>query len=201
MLHSWDLLAGRGGRQGPDAEASVNHRFADQSRRHFERKDLLMTMAALPVDTSRVADVLALHQLKARYFRLLDTKQWDEMRTLFTPDMLFFHDRTMFPSSTEPASRSADEFIANVSALLASSVTVHHGHSPEIELTGDWTATGIWAMFDHVEGTNDGRTFEGYGHYHERYEKGEDGRWRIKELRLTRLRYVPAPESSDYQRG
>jgi len=29
---------------------------------------------------------------------------------------------------------------------------------------------------------------QGFGHYHEHYVKGNDGKWRIKELRLTRLR-------------
>ena len=29
---------------------------------------------------------------------------------------------------------------------------------------------------------------QGFGHYHEQYVKGDDGRWRIKHLRLTRLR-------------
>jgi hypothetical protein len=32
------------------------------------------------------------------------------------------------------------------------------------------------------------RTFQGYGHYVEEYEKGEDGHWRIKRIRLTRIR-------------
>jgi hypothetical protein len=150
-------------------------------------------VAPLAIEPDHLADVIAIQALKARYFRLMDTKQWTEWRTLFTDDMCFFHDRTVLPSSTEPQARSADEFVASVQAMLASAVTVHHGHMPEIEMTGDRTAAGIWAMFDRVEGTNDGRSFEGHGHYHERYERSDDGRWRIKELRLTRLRTQSLP--------
>jgi hypothetical protein len=61
---------------------------------------------------------------------------------------------------------------------------------PEITLTSDTTATGIWAMEDHLwwpEGSPI-RHLHGYGHYHESYEKDADGEWRIKELTLTRLR-------------
>jgi hypothetical protein len=68
-------------------------------------------------------------------------------------------------------------------------VTVHQGYLPEIELTGEGTATGIWAMADYVETRGEHPIrLRGYGHYHERYAKEHDGRWRIAELQLTRLR-------------
>ena len=67
--------------------------------------------------------------------------------------------------------------------ILAEAPTVHHGHMPEIELTGPGTASGIWAMLDVVKL---GAGFVGYGHYHEEYRKVE-GDWRISRLRLTRL--------------
>jgi hypothetical protein len=35
-----------------------------------------------------------------------------------------------------------------------------------------------------------GAGFRGYGHYHEEYRKA-GGRWRIRRLRLTRLKVVP----------
>jgi len=64
-------------------------------------------------------------------------------------------------------------------------VTVHHGHMPEIRLTSDTTATGIWALQDTIIWP-DGSRLLGSGHYHESYELVED-EWRIKELTLTRL--------------
>jgi hypothetical protein len=76
--------------------------------------------------------------------------------------------------------------VATNRKLLAEVPTVHHGHMPEITLTGATTATGIWAMMDIVK-LGDG--FRGYGHYHEEYVK-IGGRWRIRRLRLTRLAMI-----------
>ena len=144
-------------------------------------------MTTLTQDTAQLLyDIEQIKQTKARYFRFLDAKQWADWRTCFTADLQFY-----LRQDTEPVASSADEFVAYVSKLLAGTVTVHHGHMPEIELTSAMTATGIWAMFDWVDWTKTAtpeRTFQGYGHYIEEYEKGDDGQWRIKRLRLTRLR-------------
>jgi uncharacterized protein (TIGR02246 family) len=128
-----------------------------------------------------VDDVEAIKQLKARYFRMMDTKDWDGMRQVFADDVLI--DTT---DSGGRVVRGADDFMAGLRDLLADVVTVHHGHMPEIELTSDTTATGIWAMEDRLRWPN-GSELHGAGHYHETYEK-VDGRWRIKQMTLTRLR-------------
>jgi hypothetical protein len=59
-------------------------------------------------------------------------------------------------------------------------------HAPEIELTSETTARGVWALEDVVR-FGPGVNLRGYGHYHETYEK-IDGQWRIKSSKLTRLR-------------
>jgi hypothetical protein len=98
---------------------------------------------------------------------------------------------------TEPTYTSADEHIANTSRMLAEAVTVHHSHMPEIEITSPTTARGIWAMFDYVDFKNDPeRSLHGYGHYIEEYEKGTDGIWRFKSMRLTRIRTDPVNRPS-----
>ncbi len=84
--------------------------------------------------------------------------------------------------------------VAAVSGVLTGTTTVHHGHTPEIEITGADTARGTWAMFDYVEWPSDaGNTrigLQGYGHYIEEYVR-EDGAWRISRSRLERLRIDP----------
>jgi uncharacterized protein (TIGR02246 family) len=125
-------------------------------------------------------DLEAIRQLKARYFRLMDTKDWAAMRGVFTDDVVM--------DMTGAGGRlitGADEFMAGLQEILAGAVTVHHGHMPEIELTSATTATGIWALHDIVIWP-DGLRLDGYGHYHETYEK-VDGRWRIASSTLTRL--------------
>ena len=128
-----------------------------------------------------VDDVEAIKQLKARYFRLMDTKDWDGMRQVFAGDV--------YIDTTDSGGRvvqGADDFMAGLREILSDVVTVHHGHMPEIELTSATTATGIWAMEDWLKWP-DGRELHGAGHYHEEYEK-IDGRWRITKMTLTRLR-------------
>ena len=111
-------------------------------------------------------------QLKARYFRTLDTKDWEGMRAVFADDLVM--DTS---SSGGGVVEGADKFMAFLSQVLADVVSVHHGHMPEIELTSPTTARGIWAMNDLLRWPN-GRELRGYGHYHETYAL-IDGRWKI----------------------
>lgn len=139
------------------------------------------------MDAERIVDWVSIQDLKAKYFRYLDTKQWAAWRKLFTDDLVFFSEDSPEPTTTEPVIAGGDQFVQMVSRMLQHAVTVHQGHMPEIEFTGPREARGVWAMYDWVESA-DGWSNQGFGHYHERYEKGADGRWRIAELRLTRLR-------------
>jgi hypothetical protein len=127
-----------------------------------------------------VDDVEAIKQLKARYFRTLDLKDWSGMRQVFTDDVV-----TDTSASGGGVITGADEFVAFLGQTLEDAVTVHHGHMPEIELTSPSTATGIWALQDLIVWPG-GLRLLGFGHYHETYVKtGET--WRIASLTLTRL--------------
>jgi len=129
-------------------------------------------------------DIEAITQLKARYFRTMDTKDWAAMHEVFAPDVVI--DTT---EDGAPLIEGRDAFLEFLAPTLADVTTVHHGHMPEIELTSDTTATGIWAMEDHLwwpEGSPL-QHLHGYGHYHETYVKLPEG-WRIQTLKLTRLR-------------
>ncbi len=134
----------------------------------------------------------AIRALKARYFRAMDTKDWDAFAAVFAPDAVMDMRSEVPPSPDDPdaglvrGDRAIADFVRrNVDPV----VTVHHGHMPEIDVTSATTATGIWAMEDHLwwpEGAPLS-TMHGYGHYHETYEL-VDGEWKIKTLTLTRLR-------------
>jgi SnoaL-like domain len=135
------------------------------------------------LDSTTLVEIEALKQLKARYCRLLDAKDWTAWRQIFTDD---------FVSDTSKAGgkviEGADDFVAFTRGNLKkpSQVTAHQVHAPEIELTSPTTATGIWALEDVVR-LSPGLNLRGYGHYHETYEK-IDGRWLIRTSTLTRLR-------------
>lgn len=133
--------------------------------------------------TDRHTDVEEIRALKARYFRLMDTKQWDALWAVFTPDVRM--------DTTEDSGTvivGVADYAPFLMAAIGDVITVHHGHMAEIEFVDDDTATGIWAMEDRLwwpEGSPI-RSMHGWGHYHERYVRTSDG-WRIAELRLTRL--------------
>ena len=134
-------------------------------------------------DTDALTQVEAIKRLKARYCRLLDTKDWDGWRALFTDG---------FVSDTSAAGgrriEGAEEFVAFVRDTLGrpTLATVHQVHAPEIELMSATTASGVWALED-VLRFLPGLTMHGFGHYAETYEK-VDGQWLIATSTLTRLR-------------
>ena len=126
-------------------------------------------------------DIEAIKQLKARYCRTMDTKDWAAMREVFADDVTM--DTT---ESGGDVVTGADDFMTFLRAQIADVVTVHQCHTPEIELLSPTAATGIWAMEDMLRWP-DGTELHGYGHYHETYEQ-HDGAWRIASCTLTRLR-------------
>jgi hypothetical protein len=132
-----------------------------------------------------VDDIEAIKQLKARYFRFMDTKQWDAMLEVFAPDV-----HVDMEKEGGGIQDDRDSFMAMLVESIGDVTTVHHGHMPEITVTSPTTASGIWAMEDELRWPDGApiKAMHGYGHYHETYEKGADGQWRIKTLTLTRLR-------------
>ena len=162
-------------------------------------------------DVERLLAIEEIKQLKARYFRCVDSQDWKGFATIFTDDALMDMTEALQvrdPSTGElqaPALPGAADFAAShqdemrprgaktivdwVSSQVGGGSTVHHGHMPEIEITGPDTARGVWAMDDIVQ-FREGmhlKGMHGFGHYHESYARGPDG-WRISSTKLTRSR-------------
>lgn len=147
----------------------------------------------------------AIKRLKARYFRLIDTKQWTKLRTVFTHDCTF--------EGLWAGGDGAGAFIESIQKNLDTVLTVHMGSMPEIEIIDATSARGLWSMTDYLEWPTDSRAYRGvsvpgqrgirgYGHYSEEYML-TDGGWRISHLRMTRLRIDPLlgpiePEHTDF---
>ena len=125
------------------------------------------------------AEIEALKQLKATYFRDVDSKQWLALRELFAPGAQV--DTT---GSLGPYFPSRDLFVAFTALTLSAINTRHKGYDPQLELTSDSTATGVWTMEDRlsVAGLI---TIRGSGHYIDTYEK-IDGKWVVTSSKLTR---------------
>jgi SnoaL-like protein len=134
----------------------------------------------------------AIKELKARYFRSVDGRDWDEFRKLFVDDAQFHAGVARGPLS------GADAFVAFVRDVVErnDARTVHRGHTPEITIDGPADAHGRWLLADYIEWPSDPDTgkrrgMRGYGHY-DTYRK-IDGVWKIASQGLTYLRIDPLP--------
>jgi hypothetical protein len=138
-----------------------------------------------------VEDLIAIEeikQLKARYFRSVDTMNMDSWLQCFTEDADLTFELSVRPSKDQEVETARFTGKAELEGWwngLSRKQTVHHGHMPEITIVSDNEASGIWAMEDIVE-FSDGLLW-GYGHYHEKYRR-IDGEWKIARLHLTRTR-------------
>lgn len=131
----------------------------------------------------RLAAIEDIRQLKARYFRFVDTKNWEGFAELFTEDLQIDFEE----STSRPLTK--DQFVASVARHFQGAMSVHHGHVPEIEILDAEHARGIWPMYDLVETPPESEyeSHTGWGHYTEEYRK-VDGRWLISRTQLTRLK-------------
>ena len=132
--------------------------------------------------------------LKARYFRCVDTKDWNGFGEVFADDALF----DISDDVPGCVVTGRDKIVAAASVPLTHAISVHHGHCPEISLTSATTATGIWAMEDMLRWSEAAdmplRALHGYGHYFESYER-IDGAWKITSLKLKRLAVDHTPRA------
>lgn len=137
---------------------------------------------------SSLDDIEQIKQLKARYFRHMDMRQWDQWQQCFTADVTAVYDGPprlgKRDDPTQVACNGRANLVAAVSGLFVEARSIHQGYMPEIELTSATTAKGIWSMFDFIRSPKG--TFKGWGHYWEEYVK-EGEHWKIKSIKLTRL--------------
>src|SRR5579862_2942897 len=151
-------------------------------------------------DTRRLLDIEAIKQLKSRYCRYIDTKQWQALPSLFTADVRF----DGFASA--PTGSDGAAFVKGVSTRLGPAVTMHHCHTPDIVFIDDDRARAVWAMADYMEwpepiGLPDAplaRGMQGFGHYEEEYRR-IDGVWKMSHLRLCRMRLAALPAEHPHQ--
>jgi ketosteroid isomerase-like protein len=137
--------------------------------------------------TVNFTDWVAICETKARYCRCLDSKDWDGYANCFTEDFVL----DLPPAGNVHHGR--DAAVRTVRGHVETWITTHHVHNPEITMDGPDAADVVWAMQDRNSYAEDharktgysGHT--GYGHYHERYVRCSDGKWRIARSRLSYL--------------
>ncbi|TCM18035.1 SnoaL-like protein [Novosphingobium sp. PhB165] len=135
---------------------------------------------------ARLEAIEDIRALKAKYFRCMDCKLWDELPSVFTRDM------TVVTPAGDIYSEGGANYAASLRHSLEHAVSCHQGLTAEIEIVDAANARAIWAMQDVIEWEDrhprqGWKSILGRGHYHETY-RHEDGAWRIATLSLTRLR-------------
>ena len=152
-------------------------------------------------DLARLAAIEEIKDLKARYLRFVDTRDFAGLADVLCADASF--DTTEASQVTPvggatvgragPIVTGRDAVVGMIRGALETVTSTHHGHCHEVTIDSDTEAHGIVAMEDVLRGL-DRKThvLHGLGHYHERY-RFEDGAWRIATIKLTRLALDPQP--------
>jgi hypothetical protein len=133
-----------------------------------------------------------IRQLKSRYFRYMDTKDWEGLPTIFCKEAIFDLRAGLTVDAQEGPDHhlihGREEIARIIRGGLIGKVSVHHGHCHEVTVDSAEEARGVIAMVDIVTDAETGDlVLEGYGHYHETY-RWEDGAWRVWRSRLSRLK-------------
>ncbi len=131
-------------------------------------------MDPVPIDLATIEEI---RQVKYRYLRCVDLKLWDELAGVFTPDATVDYGTQVYGKPLKLAGR--DEIVGFLRDKLGPDmITVHRAGQPEITVDGD-TASGTWSFEDTVIATQFRVVITGAAFYQDRYERGEDGQWRI----------------------
>ena len=133
-------------------------------------------------------DLVALEEIrrvKYRYLRCVDLKLWPEMAEVFTPGATADYGS---PATGQPLKfGSRDEIIAFLRDSLGPDIiTLHAAGQPEIDIDGA-AASGTWRFEDTVIVTRYRIVIKGAAFYEDRYERGEDGLWRIAHTGYVRI--------------
>jgi bile-acid 7alpha-dehydratase len=126
-------------------------------------------------------DIEAIKNLKAKYFRCVDKKLWEEMETVLTEDAVADYGMGI---ELLHGRKAIIEFLKK-NLGRDSMISVHQGHNPEIEITSDTTARGIWVLNDRLI-IQTIATLNGWRYYEDEYVK-VNGEWKKKSTKITNI--------------
>ncbi len=139
-------------------------------------------MAAAP-SLQQLADIEAIKVLKHRYFRAMDTADKALLETLFAEDLTVDYRGSGYRVQISGKAQMMT-FLAN--SFHSGAVAMHHGNMPEITITGEDSAEGIWYLFDIFIDSERGSQTIGSAIYKDRYRR-ENGEWIIAHSEYDRI--------------
>jgi ketosteroid isomerase-like protein len=143
----------------------------------------------MPYTLQQLSDIEDIRQLKHRYFRAIDTGDAALLATLFTEDVTIDYRGGAYRAQLQGRANMLD-FIGT--AFNSDIVAQHHGHSPEISMTGDHTATGTWYLEDRFIDPERQQDTVGTALYRDRYRRDPDG-WKIAHSEYDRVYEIVRP--------
>jgi bile-acid 7alpha-dehydratase len=130
---------------------------------------------------SVMEDIEAIKKLKAKYFRCVDKKLWDEMEEVWVEDGVADYGMGI---ELLQGRKAIIEFLKK-NLGRDSMISAHQGHNPEIEITSDTTAKGVWVLNDRLI-IQTIATSSGWRYYEDEYVK-VNGEWKKKSTKITNI--------------
>ena len=131
----------------------------------------------------QLSDLEDIRQLKARYFRCIDTGAESELATLFTDDVAIDLKGGGYRLQVNGRADMVD-FIG--SSFNSDIVAMHHGHTPEIAFVGADEAKGTWYLQDRFIDSHRGTDTVGSSLYYDTYRRTAEG-WKIAASEYERV--------------
>lgn len=131
----------------------------------------------------QLSDFEDIRTLKHRYFRGIDTADMTLLSGLFTDDVTVDYRSDAYRVQLQ-GRENILTFLAN--SFHSDALAMHHGHMPDITLTGDNTATGIWYLEDIFIDLASKNYCIGTAIYKDRYRKVADS-WKIEHSEYDRV--------------
>lgn len=137
-----------------------------------------------------LAQIRAIEELKYRYLRGVDLKDWDLLASTLAEDATASYSGGVVTLS----GRNAIVKYMRDNLGSETRLTSHKVHHPEIALGDDGTASGTWALEDLVLDLDTGARIEGSAYYEDRYVRNDTG-WLIQATGYRRVYEVLEPRA------
>jgi len=141
----------------------------------------------------QLSDLEDVRTLKHRYFRGIDTADASLLGTLFTADVSVDYRGGNYRVSLQGRDDML-EFLAN--SFHSGAIAMHHGHMPEITLTGANSAEGLWYLEDIFINLEQKTHTIGSAIYRDHYRR-EGDRWLIARTEYDRVFEMIRPLAED----
>ncbi len=124
----------------------------------------------------------AIKKLKAKYFRCLDNKSWDELAECFAEDA------TTAYTDGQYRLKGKDQIMEFLKAGLGrfTFFGFHQAHHPEIEVLTEAIAKGVWSAHYYMIDTDNDKNLHCGAFYQDEFAKIE-GKWKIQHIGYTQI--------------